>query len=147
VAILTQHIVNREAHWTVRGRIDERFTAPKLPDEGQRVVINLSEVTGISSLGVRALEETLRALMPRPVVLIHVAPSVAIQLNLVPALGALVKVESARLPFVCAICGAEKSQSVPWRHDAHRRFAPICHGEPMQLDGLPDHYLPTHSPH
>jgi hypothetical protein len=143
MATLKHHIVNNEAHWSIAGRIDERFGDVQTPAEGQRVVINLGEVTGISSLGVRALEQTLRALAPRPVVLIHVAPSVAVQLNLVPVLRALVRVESARLPFVCAVCGVERIQSVPWRYDAHRRFAPICHEQPMQLDGLADHYLPS----
>jgi hypothetical protein len=136
--------VNEEAHWAIEGRIDEQFSCGATPSEGRRVVINLAAVTSISSIGVRLLEESLSALKPKPVVLIHIAPAIAVQVILLPSLRALAKIESARLPFCCASCGFEKNHSVAWRYDAHQRFPPTCRcGKTMQLDGLPEHYLPS----
>jgi anti-anti-sigma regulatory factor len=142
-------------HWSatgaallsIRGKIDEQFDAPPIRQGVERVVINLGAVTGISSVGVRALETYLRSLAPTRVTLIHVSAPIALQLNLVSALRALVSVESARLPFVCPGCGSERVHSVPWRATAHLRFAPVCAcGQTMQLDGMAEHYLPTRDP-
>jgi hypothetical protein len=135
--------INGETHWKIEGRVDDSFEGGPVGAGDRKLVINLGAVIGISSGGVRALERVLIAQRPRAVVLIHVSPAIAVQLNLLPALGALARVESARLPFICVACDAEKSQSVPWRSDAHERYAPTCNcGQTMQLDGLAEHYLP-----
>jgi hypothetical protein len=142
VAVIREQRVNNEAHWIIEGRIDEPMVAP--PVTGTKVAINMAGVVGISSLGVRALQTLLESLRPRQIVLIHISAPIAFQLNLIPTLRALVKVESARLPFECRGCGAQKSCSVPWRYDSHRRYAPTCAcGQLMHLDGLPEHYLPS----
>jgi anti-anti-sigma regulatory factor len=143
MASVVQQSVNGAVVVTIDGRIDERFRAPQIPASASKVTLNLGGVSGISSVGVRLLEELLRSLGARELVLIHVSPAIAVQLNLVPALQKLARVESAKLPFACPSCELEKIQSVPWRYDAHLRYAPTCRcGQLMHLDGMPEHYLP-----
>ena len=76
-------------------------------------------------------------------VIIHISPAIASQLTMIPNLAAHTTVESAKLPFVCPACGAEKSHSVPFRANANVENAPKCScGATMELDGLPEQYLP-----
>jgi anti-anti-sigma regulatory factor len=132
-------------HVTVAGKIDERFDASSVVSSAQgKVVIHLGGVRSISSLGVRAFEHFVHAL-PSEVVLVHVSPAIASQLTMIPNLvGEHTKVESAKLPFVCPSCGAEKPHSVPFRPGAAVANAPRCTcGAIMELDGLPEQYLPV----
>jgi anti-anti-sigma regulatory factor len=131
-------------HVTVAGKIDERFDATSVIAAAQgKVIIHLGGVRSISSLGVRAFEHFVHAL-PSEVVLVHVSPAIASQLTMIPNLvGRHTKVESAKLPFACPACGAEKSHSVPFRAGAAIENAPRCScGATMELDGLPEQYLP-----
>jgi anti-anti-sigma regulatory factor len=131
-------------HVTIAGKIDERFEAESvLADAHGRVVMHLAGVRSISSLGVRAFEMFVQSL-PSDVVLVHVSPAIASQLTMIPNLcGARTTVESAKLPFTCPACGAEKSHSVPFRAGANVEHAPKCAcGVFMELDGLPEQYLP-----
>lgn len=133
-------------HVTISGKIDEKFDgAPILESvQGLKVVIHLGGIRSISSLGVRAFESFVGALEEREVVLIHVSPAIASQLTMIPNLCATAKVESAKLPFSCPACGAEKQHSIPWRPNANVEHAPKCQcGATMELDGLPEQYLPT----
>jgi anti-anti-sigma regulatory factor len=132
-------------HVTVAGKIDERFDpAPLVAEAKGKVVLHLAGVRSISSLGVRAFEQLMHSL-PGDVVLIHVSPAIAAQLTMIPSLiGARAKVESAKLPFVCPACGAEKAHSVPFVAGAAATNAPQCTcGATMELDGLPEQYLPV----
>jgi anti-anti-sigma regulatory factor len=131
-------------HVTIAGKIDERFDAESvLADARGKVVMHLAGVRSISSLGVRAFETFVQAL-PSDVVLVHVSPAIASQLTMIPNLcGERTKVESAKLPFSCPACGAEKSHSIPWARGANTEHAPKCAcGSVMELDGLPEQYLP-----
>lgn len=132
-------------HVTIAGKIDERFDATTIVHDAQgKVVVHLAGVRSISSLGVRAFEQFVQAL-PDEVVLIHVSPAIASQLTMIPNLvGARTKVESAKLPFTCPACGAEKTHSVPFQAGANVEHAPKCAcGAKMELDGLPEQYLPA----
>lgn len=132
-------------HVTIAGKIDERFDpSAVLADARGKVVVHLAGVRSISSLGVRAFEHFVQAL-PDEVVLIHVSPAIASQLAMIPNLvGARARVESAKLPFTCPACGAEKSHSVPFAAGASVEHAPACScGARMELDGLPEQYLPV----
>src|SRR5262249_55430932 len=115
-----------------------------LHDAEGKVVMHLGGVRAISSLGVRAFEFFVHAL-PSQVVLVHVSPAIAAQLTMIPNLvGSHTTVESAKLPFTCPACGAEKSHSVPSRARASIEHAPECAcGALMELDGLPEQYLPV----
>jgi hypothetical protein len=63
---------------------------------------------------------------------------------MIPTLGGHATVESAKLPFACPQCGAEKSHSIPWRAHSAVEHAPKCTcGSLMELDGLPEQYLPS----
>ncbi len=107
------------------------------------MVIHLGGVRSISSLGVRAFESFIDAMSPHEVVLIHLSPAIASQMAMIPNLCQGAKVESAKLPFSCPACGAEKAHSVPWRANAAVEHAPSCScGAKMVLDGLPEQYLP-----
>ncbi|MDB4968139.1 MAG: hypothetical protein JWN44_3828 [Myxococcales bacterium] len=132
-------------HVTIAGKIDERFDpAVVLCEARGKVVMHLAGVRSISSLGVRAFEQFVQAL-PEDVVLVHISPAIASQLTMIPNLvGARAVVESAKLPFTCPACGAEKSHSVPFRAGASVEHAPKCAcGGYMELDGLPEQYLPA----
>jgi anti-anti-sigma regulatory factor len=135
-------------HVTISGKIDEKFDgAPVLLEASHvagKVVIHLGGIRSISSLGVRAFESFVTQLANREVVMIHVSPAIASQMTMIPNLCATAKIESAKLPFVCPSCGAEKAHSVPWRAGAAIEHAPRCAcGSVMDLDGLAEHYLPS----
>ena len=132
-------------HVTIAGKIDERFDAAGVIEAAQaKVVLHLGGVRSISSLGVRAFEHFVHALA-HEVVLIHVSPAVASQIAMIPNLmPPNARVESAKLPFVCPACGGEKSHSVPFTAAAVVEHAPACScGAKMELDGLPEQYLPA----
>ena len=131
-------------HVTIAGKIDERFDgATVMHDAHGRVVMHLGGVRSISSLGVRAFEIFVQSL-PGEVVLVHISPAIASQLTMIPNLcGARTTVESAKLPFNCPACGAEKTHSIPFRAGANVEHAPQCScGAFMELDGLAEQYLP-----
>ena len=131
-------------HVTIAGKIDERFDpAAVLADANGKVVMHLAGVRSISSLGVRAFEMFVQSL-PSEVVLIHVSPAIASQLTMIPNLcGTRTTIESAKLPFTCPACGAEKTHSIPFQPRANVEHAPKCScGSTMELDGLPEQYLP-----
>jgi anti-anti-sigma regulatory factor len=132
-------------HVTIAGKIDERFDGTSVSSVARgKVVMHLAAVRSISSLGVRAFEHFVHSL-PAEVVLVHVSPAIAQQIVMIPNLvGAHTHVESAKLPFVCPRCGAEKTHSVPFRVGAASDNAPPCAscGATMELDGLPEQYLP-----
>jgi anti-anti-sigma regulatory factor len=132
-------------HVTIAGKIDERFDGASVIDDAKgKVVMHLAGVRSISSLGVRAFEQFVQAL-PEDVVMVHISPAIASQLTMIPNLvGARTFVESAKLPFTCPACGSEKSHSVPFRAGANVEHAPKCAcGAAMELDGLPEQYLPA----
>ena|SRR5438067_6976994 len=135
-------------HVTVAGKIDEKFDGQHIVEAARahKVVMHLGGVRSISSLGVRAFESFVESLLKGELVLIHLSPAIANQLTMIPTLCQGAKIESAKLPFVCPACGAEKSHSVPWRPNAHVESAPKCScGAPMELDGLAEQYLPMPS--
>jgi anti-anti-sigma regulatory factor len=130
-------------HVTIAGKIDERFDGTSVVhDATGKVVVHLAGVRSISSLGVRAFEFFVQALPEA--VLVHVSPAIAQQLAMIPNLcGPHAIIESAKLPFTCPACGAEKAHSVPFRAGASVEHAPRCAcGAAMELDGLAEQYLP-----
>lgn len=133
---------------TVSGKIDEKFDGTQVVEAAHaaagRVVMHLGGIRSMSSLGVRAFESFVAALRHREVVMIHISPAIASQLTMIPNLCPGVLVESAKLPFACPSCGAEKSHSVPFRAGANVENAPTCIcGTRMELDGIPEQYLPA----
>ena len=133
-------------HVTIAGKIDERFDGATVTGSARgKVIIHLGAVRSISSLGVRAFEHFVHSL-PADVVLVHVSPAIAQQIVMIPNLvGNHTHVESAKLPFVCPACGSEKAHSVPFRVGSAAENAPACAscGATMELDGLPEQYLPV----
>jgi anti-anti-sigma regulatory factor len=130
-------------HLTIAGKIDEKFEAVAANVPG-KVVVHLGGVRSISSLGVRAFETFVAQLSDHEVELIHVSPAIASQIAMIPNLCPKAKVVSAKLPFTCPSCGAEKSHSVPYQANASVEHAPKCEcGANMELDGLPEQYLPS----
>lgn len=130
----------------VKGAIDERFDGKSIlaAATGKRVLMNLADVRALTSTGVFALTRLVDALAPREVIFLHVSSAIARQLTILPGLFAAVRVESARLPFVCPSCGEEKEHSVPFQPGADVAHAPTCAcGATMELDGIPEQFLPT----
>ncbi len=134
-------------HITMTGKIDGHFDgAVVLTDvsSAKRVVLHLAGIRSMSSLGVRQFEDFILKLKGHEVVFIHVPPAVATQLVMIPGFCSGVRVESAKLPFVCVACGAETSHSVPWRPGIASDVAPKCScGATMELDGNVQQFLPS----
>ncbi len=127
----------------MRGKINEQFDPSKLVDQarGAKVVIDVSGVRHVSSIGIREFERFLEKLAD--VTLIEVAPAIATQIVLLPTLAARARIESAQLPFSCDHCGAERTHTVPFVKGAAVAHAPQCAcGQRMALDGIPEQYLP-----
>jgi anti-anti-sigma regulatory factor len=145
VNVEKKHLGDGSLHVTIAGKIDEKFDAmPFVDRDAGKVVIHLAGVRSISSLGVRAFEDFVDRLKNHEVELIHVSPAIASQITMIPNLVQNAKIISAKLPFTCPACGAEKNHSVPWQPNAAVDHAPKCEcGAQMELDGLAEHYLPS----
>jgi len=133
-------------HVTIAGKIDEKFDASPVVEAHApgKVVIHLAGVRSISSLGVRAFETFVGRLSDHEVELIHVSPAIASQIAMIPNLIQKAKVLSAKLPFTCPACGNETTYLVPYQANAFVDHAPKCEcGAQMELDGLPEQYLPS----
>jgi hypothetical protein len=134
-------------HASLVGKIDERFDGREVLDAarpGQRVTLRLDGIRGISSLGVRALEQFMHHLGDREVVLLDISAAVANQVTMIPNLLGRALVKSAKLPFICPRCGAEEVRSIPYLPDAATTHAPSCSacGARMDFDGFSEEYLP-----
>jgi anti-anti-sigma regulatory factor len=140
--------IANDLYFTITGRIDEHFSVDAIEPCAGKVVVHLGGATSISSAGVRSFERFLEQAAARaPVVLIHVSSTIATQIALLPSLVANAQVQTVRLPFTCPSCGAAGVHAIPWRHDAHRRFAPECAcGAAMDLDGAAEQFLPPAPP-
>lgn len=128
----------------LNGRITERFDpAPILEIAGGEVpVLNLGGVRHVSSTGLRELERFVAA--HAPVTFVEISAAVASHLVLLPTFALHVRVESASLPFCCPRCGSEGTAVIPYAVGAARTHAPTCAcGRRMELDGLPEQYLPS----
>ncbi len=133
-------------HCSLQGRIEGDFDgeAIKAALKGSKVALHLGEVTVMTSVGVIAFERFLDSLPAgTEVVLLHISAVVASVVSLIPSVRAKVKIESARLPFLCRRCGEEKVVSIPYVFGSDRANAPVSEcGATMELDGLADQYLP-----
>lgn len=132
---------------TIVGKIDEKFDGHEVLEQlrpGQRVRLRLDGVRGISSLGVRALEQFMHRLGDREVLLEDISAAVANQVTMIPNLLGHAVVKSAKLPFVCPRCGTEEPRSIPYEPEAASRHAPACSqcGAKMDFDGFSEEYLP-----
>jgi hypothetical protein len=146
VSVQKRRLDDGSIHVTVAGKIDEKFDPAQVTGErAPRVVLDLAGVYAISSLGVREFETLVSSFPGCEVVLERVSPAIANQLVMIPNLiGPGTKVESATLPFVCPACGAEKAHAVPFARGASATHAPRCGcGASMELDGIPEQYLPA----
>jgi anti-anti-sigma regulatory factor len=144
LAIETTRLTDGTLRIEMRGKINEQFDPGKLVDQarGARVVIDVSGVRHVSSIGIREFERFLEKLPD--VTLVEVAPAIATQLVLLPTLAARARVESAQLPFACDHCGAERTHTVPFAKGAATANAPTCNcGHKMALDGIAEQYLPA----
>jgi hypothetical protein len=135
-------------HVLMKGDIDDDFDGKDIlmaAPEGKPVVLHLGGIRLISSIGVRNLDNFVRAFGARDVSLIHVSAAVAAQLVMIPGLCGSARVESAKLPFICPGCGNELLHSVPWKPRAYVDNSPECRSckRTMDLDVLPDQYLPS----
>ena len=134
-------------HVTIAGRIDERFDARDGAFRGAHAPRWSCHLGGaaINLVARRARLRGTSCMRCRPTSCsLHVSPAIASQLTMIPNLcGTRTTVESAKLPFTCPACGAEKTHSVPFRAGANVEHAPKCScGSAMELDGLPEQYLP-----
>jgi len=134
-------------HAAIIGKVDEKFDGQAILDAvrpGQRVRLKLDGVRGISSLGVRALEQFMQRLGEREVILEEISAAVANQVTMIPNLLGRAVVISAKLPFVCPSCGAEEARTIPYERDAAVTHAPKCSscGARMDFDGFSEEYLP-----
>ena len=153
VKIERKQLADGTLSMTLSGKVDERFDGTPIvaalslsgrkPD---KVVLHLAGIRSISSVGLRQFEHFIHDLVKlgRPIAMVHISTAVAAQAAMIPDLFAGVTIVSAKLPFICPACGIEKDHSIPWQAGAHVDAAPACTcGGRWELDGLPEHYLPT----
>jgi anti-anti-sigma regulatory factor len=141
-----KELADGSLHVTLSGEIGDHFDGAGIiaADAPARVVLHLGGVRSLTSLGVRAFEQLIASARGRELTLVHISPAVAAQLIMIPTLSGGARVESAKLPFRCAACGAERSHTVPWDARGHLDHAPTCScGAKMELDGLAEQYLPS----
>jgi predicted RNA-binding Zn-ribbon protein involved in translation (DUF1610 family) len=132
---------------TLVGKIDEKFDGQSILEKlrpGQPVHLKLDGVRGISSLGVRALEQFMQKLGDRQVLLEEISAAMANQVTMIPNLLGRAVVQTAKLPFICPSCGNEETRSVPYVANAASTHAPKCSscGARMDFDGFSEEYLP-----
>jgi hypothetical protein len=134
-------------HVLMKGDIDDDFDGDFIlhsAPAGKPVVLHLGGIRFISSIGVRSLDNFVRAFGERDVSLIHISAAVAAQMIMIPGLCSTARIESAKLPFICPKCASEGLHSVPWKPGSHLDHAPKCTcGAAMELDGVPEQYLPS----
>jgi anti-anti-sigma regulatory factor len=148
VKLEIQKLANGTIQASMSGKIDEHFDARPLLEAARgapQVVLQLSGVRSISSLGVRSLEAFLRALEGRELLLDDISAALANQFTMIPNLLGSAKVRSAKLPFVCGGCGVELNHSVPYLSTAGQTHAPTCPTcqRKMEFDGFSEEYLPA----
>jgi hypothetical protein len=132
---------------TLVGKIDEKFDGQSILERlqpGQPIHLKLDGVRGISSLGVRALEQFMQKLGNRAVLLEEISAAMANQVTMIPNLLGRAVVQTAKLPFICPGCGIEEARSVPYVANATSTHAPKCSacGTRMDFDGFSEEYLP-----
>lgn len=138
---------------TLSGKVDERFDGTPIvaamslsARKPEKIVLHLSGIRSLSSVGLRQFEGFIHDLVKlgRPIAMVHISAAIATQAAMIPDLFTGVTIVSAKLPFICPQCGIEKDHSIPWHAGAHLDAAPDCTcGGRWELDGLPEHYLPT----
>ena len=87
------------------GRIDETFTADQLGPLDAPLALDVSQVTAITSFGVRGFSKAMATLV-QPAYLLDCPPCLVDQINLIAGFLGSAEVISARAYFACA-CGAE----------------------------------------
>src|SRR4051812_22516477 len=88
------------------GTIDERFNRAELVDAGRGlVVLDLDEVTRITSYGVREWMRALGDLDAHYIGLVRCRPAIVAQLNMVAGFAGRGEVLSVYAPYVCPKCG------------------------------------------
>src|SRR5512139_911899 len=134
----------------VAGLVDERFTGFGAVGEVKALVINVAEITRITSFGVRQWLQAMEALPPTITerYLLGCPTFFVDQLNMVLDFAGGARVLTAAAPFSCPSCGedteatidlvAERAKLV--RGDAPEKQCPRCRKN-LALDEAPDSYF------
>lgn len=104
----------------VEGAIDEHANFSKLLKNKPPIVLNLSRVTGINSIGIRIMLNFMRDLGNTPIEFYDVPSSVLDAINTIPGLlgspAQVVRVRSVLIPYMCSHCKLENSVMVKINH-------------------------------
>ncbi|MBX2796700.1 MAG: hypothetical protein KTR31_03490 [Myxococcales bacterium] len=93
---------------TVRGRINESFPGKEIADSLQgRVLFDLTEVTHVTSFGVRTWLDMLRNAKISQGYIIRASPAVVHQVSMIQSFRGPAQIVSVLAPYVCLGCGAE----------------------------------------
>lgn len=128
------------------GVIDEDADLSSIVATKGPLILNLSDVQTINSLGVRAWVNFIKDLGSREVWYEECPPAIVRQLNMIPSFMGHAKVLSAYATYVCSNCDAEALVLV--EHDKFKSGKvpdPIaceeCKKGKMEFDGQPQQYF------
>lgn len=132
----------------LKGVIDEDTNFDALIQESGDMILNLSGITAINSLGIRAWVNFIKELSGRQLVYEECPPVIVRQMNMIPSFVGSAEVSSVYVPFVCDQCDEEKlvliSESALQQKEVTLPKALLCEnckkGE-MELDGHPKQYF------
>jgi len=115
--------------------------------EAGPLALHLTEVSQISSTGVREWILFMRALSekPHPVELLEVSPTLVRQLNMIANFGGAATIRSVVLPYYCDACGNEQIQILELEGASSADIAAeqpceAC-GETAEFDDIAQNYL------
>lgn len=130
----------------LNGDLDEDANLDQVLGNGyQKLVLNLSGIQHINSVGVK---EWLRYFTPVfergiPVVFQACSPAIVEQLNLILAFWKGATIASVEAPFFCESCGAEFTSSITqpeWGSVSLSAVCPKCHKD-AAFDDFPEEYF------
>ena len=141
-------MVDGQPQLKLKGVIDEDASFDVIKKENGPLYLNLSEVTGINSLGIRNWVNLWKELSGREIFYIECPPVIVRQMNMIPSFSGQAKVVSVFVPYVCDNCETEKlvlvgqqELSLSSPKVAESFSCENCKNGEMELDGNPKQYF------
>lgn len=146
--IIEKVVVNGQEQICLKGTIDEDTDFSLLLKENGPMVLNLSGVTGINSLGIRGWVNFWKELAGKKVFYVECPPVIVRQMSMIPSFTGTAEVVSVFAPYICDHCETEELVLV--RSDEFSATPPQiketftcrkCQAGEMELDGSPNQYF------
>ena len=134
--------IENQTVFFLQGLIDEDTDFSPLEKHSGPLHLNLSQVTGINSLGIRAWVNFWKQMGGKEIFYLECPPLIVRQMNMIPSFSGNAKVLSVFVPYVCDECEAEELKIIPcgesqWKLDEVSETVPCsqCVQGTMEADG------------